>query len=52
MPATGGNEEFVSDKGSEPAFSKDDKRIYYRAVENWKRNSAPAKEMGLTNALF
>jgi imidazolonepropionase-like amidohydrolase/Tol biopolymer transport system component len=31
MPAAGGKETFVTDKGSEPVFSKDDTRIYYQA---------------------
>lgn len=31
MPATGGDEQFVTDKGDNPAFSKDDKRIYYQS---------------------
>ncbi|MCB0697149.1 MAG: PD40 domain-containing protein, partial [Chitinophagaceae bacterium] len=29
MPADGGDETFVTNSGSEPSFSKDDKRIYY-----------------------
>lgn len=31
MPADGGKEEFVNDKGSGPSFSKDDSRIYYNS---------------------
>jgi imidazolonepropionase-like amidohydrolase/Tol biopolymer transport system component len=31
MPAKGGKEEFVTDEGSVPTFSKDDSRIYYHS---------------------
>ncbi len=31
MPVNGGKEEFVTDKGESPAFSKDDTRIYYQS---------------------
>ena len=33
MPANGGTEEFVTDKGDNPTFSSDGKRIYYQAGE-------------------
>lgn len=31
MPAQGGKEAFVTNKGESPAFSKDDKRVYYQS---------------------
>lgn len=31
MPANGGNEELVTNKGDNPMFSKDDNRVYYRS---------------------
>jgi Tol biopolymer transport system component/imidazolonepropionase-like amidohydrolase len=34
MPANGGKEEFVTDKGEYPKFSKDGSRIYYQAGGN------------------
>lgn len=31
MPAAGGKEQFVTDKGEHPYFSKDDNRVYYQS---------------------
>ena len=46
MPATRGNEEFVTDKGSIPAFSKDDNRIYYQGGGELEKEFGSCKRDG------
>lgn len=46
MPADGGKESFVTKKGESPAFSKDDKRIYYLSGGGLEKKYSSCKTDG------
>lgn len=46
MPATGGKETFITNKGESPSFSKDDERIYYLGGGGLEKNFSSCKTDG------